>query len=67
MFAVKTKMVFNKRGDKKVAVIVARLKPDLHRIIHIPARLNQQFRFQLLSQKVVGLTLVNQDRQSLGY
>jgi hypothetical protein len=33
MFAVKTKMVFNKRSDKKGAVIVARLKPDMHRII----------------------------------
>ena len=49
-------------GDEVVAVVMARLHAQAHRITRRVGRALQQPWFQLAIEKFVGLTLINQDR-----
>src|SRR5690606_37752118 len=59
MLCVVTQMLINKRGDKKVAVVVTRLIAQGKRVVVIPANTFQRFGLQLIFEEVVALALIN--------
>ena len=63
MFSMKGQVVVDKRGNKKVGMIVAVLITDGYRVIGRLARFGQQFGFQLLFKEVIRSTLIDQNRQ----
>ena len=64
--SVMTYMVFHESGNKPVAVVVTRLPAQKQFLPRFGAGLIEQFRFQLAFQKLIGLTLIDQDRARKG-
>ena len=56
-------VVFNKRSNEEVAVIIAGMETQGQRMPGIVAGLLQHDRFQLWAQEIVLLALVHQDMQ----
>ena len=55
-------MFVDETGDEEIAVVVARAPTQLQRMPGLLRGVFQQLRFELLTQEIVGLTLINQDR-----
>ena len=62
---MEAQMVFNKRGNKVIAVVVTGLDAQLQRMARRLASCLQQLRAQLRVEKLIRTALVNQQRQTL--
>lgn len=63
MLSVKGKVLLNKAGNKKVAMVVARLHTQCKRTAIVFSSQCQHIGFKLLMHKPIGIPLINQNRQ----
>ena len=57
------KVVFDEAGDEEIAVVITGLHPQRQRIMRGFGGLKQGLGFELIDQKIVTITLINQGRQ----